>query len=73
MVQLLGDDALASQNVDLPLGSMKQEQLVERMQEKFDLNLHEVQGEVTTINITTDGQTTSDGEKNVPRVESMSN
>ena len=46
--------------VEVTQKRMKQEQLVERMQEKFDLNLHEVQGEVTTINITTDGQTTSE-------------
>jgi len=46
--------------VEVTQKRMKQEQLVERIQEKFDLNLHEVQGEVTTINITTDGQTTSE-------------
>ena len=31
---------------------MKQEQLVERIKEKYDLDLRQVQGDVATINIT---------------------
>ena len=39
---------------------MKQEQLVERIREKYELNLADVQGEVSTINITEDGHTTTE-------------
>ena len=46
--------------VEVTQKQMKQEQLVDRIQEKYDLDLREVQGDVTTINITADGQTTTE-------------
>ena len=46
--------------VEVTQKQMKQEQLVDRIQEKFGTNLHEVQGEVVTINITADGETNSE-------------
>jgi len=46
--------------VEVTQKQMKQEQLVDRIKEKYDLDLREVQGDVTTINITADGQTTTE-------------
>ncbi len=46
--------------VEVTQKQMKQEQLVERIQEKYDLDLREVQGDITTINITADGHTTTE-------------
>ena len=46
--------------VEVAQKQMKQEQLVDRIQEKYDLDLREVQGDVTTINITADGHTTTE-------------
>ena len=43
--------------VEVTQKQMKQEQLVERIQEKFNLDLSEVHGEKSTINITADGRT----------------
>ena len=43
--------------VEVTQKQMKQEQLIDRIQEKYDLDLRELQGDVTTINITADGQT----------------
>ena len=46
--------------VEVTQKQMKQEQLVERIKEKYDLDLRQVQGDVATINITADGQTTTE-------------
>ena len=46
--------------IELTQKQMKQEQLTDRIREKYDLNLLEVRGEVTTINITEDGHTTTE-------------
>jgi chromosome segregation protein len=46
--------------VELSQMQMRQEQLVERIREKYDLNLHEVRGEITTIHITEHGHTTTE-------------
>ena len=46
--------------VEVTQKQMKQEQLIDRIQEKYDLDLRELQGDVTTINITADGQTTTE-------------
>ena len=46
--------------VEVTQKQMKQEQLIERIQEKYDLDLRKVQGSVTTINITDGGQTTTE-------------
>ena len=46
--------------VEVTQKRMKQEQLIDRIQEKYDLDLRELQGDVTTINITADGQTTTE-------------
>ena len=45
--------------VELTQKQMTQEQLIERVYEKYALNLRDVQGEITTINITDNGQTTT--------------
>ena len=50
--------------VELTQKRMTQEQLVERIREKYDLDLRNIQGEVTTINITDNGLTTT--ETNTP-------
>jgi chromosome segregation protein len=39
---------------------MTQEQLVDRIREKYTVNLHEVRGDCVTINITDNGQTTTE-------------
>jgi chromosome segregation protein len=44
--------------VEITQKQMMQEQLVERIREKHDINLREFQGEIITINITDNGQTT---------------
>ena len=46
--------------VELAEKRMKQEQLVERIREKYSVNLHEVRGDCVTINITDNGQTTTE-------------
>ena len=46
--------------IELTQKQMKQEQLTDRIREKYDLDLLEVRGEVTTINITEDGHTTTE-------------
>ena len=46
--------------VEVTQKQMKQEQLIDRIQEKYDLDLRELQGDLTTINITADGQTTTE-------------
>ncbi len=46
--------------VELAQKRMTQEQLVERIREKYTVNLHEVRGECVTINITDNGQTTTE-------------
>ena len=46
--------------VEVTQNQMRQEQLIDRIQEKYDLDLRELQGDVTTINITADGQTTTE-------------
>ena len=46
--------------VELAQKRMTQEQWVERIREKYDLDLLEVQGEVTTIQITEDGRSTTE-------------
>jgi chromosome segregation protein len=46
--------------VELTQKRMTQEQLVERIREKYTVNLHEVRGECVTINITDNGQTTTE-------------
>jgi chromosome segregation protein len=43
--------------VELTQNQMIQEQLVERIREKHDLDIRDVHGEITTINITDNGQT----------------
>ena len=46
--------------VELAQKQMMQGQLVERIREKHDLDLLDIQGEITTINITDNGQTTTE-------------
>jgi chromosome segregation protein len=46
--------------VELTQKRMTQEQLVERIREKYDLDLRNIQGEITTINITDNGLTTTE-------------
>jgi chromosome segregation protein len=46
--------------VELAEKRMTQEQLVERIREKYTVNLHEVRGDCVTINITDNGQTTTE-------------
>jgi chromosome segregation protein len=46
--------------VELAEKRMTQEQLVDRIREKYTVNLHEVRGECVTINITDNGQTVTE-------------
>ena len=46
--------------VELAQKRMTQEQLVERVREKYTVNLHEVRGDCVTINITDNGQTVTE-------------
>ena len=46
--------------VEVTQKQMKQDQLIERIQEKYELDLRKEQGDATTINITADGHTTTE-------------